>query len=197
MAGNVYAQVADTTAVSASSTFSTASTSSSASAASPPVPSAPAESEGLLARNWRTATDWQAWHNSGHWRWVVSPFSHHFRPSEEHRQVWAIGVERQRGDNWIAGASYFSNSFGQPSSYLYVGKRFPTLFDHPQWFGQASAGLMYGYRGKFQHKVPLNYRGFSPGALLSMGWQFTPRLATTAHMLGDAGLMFQVSYDLN
>ena len=164
-------------------------------AGNPGIP--PAEGAGLVARNWRSATDWQAWQNSGHWRWVLSPVSHHLRYSDEHRYVWAIGFERQRGDDWIAGASYFSNSFGQPSSYWYVGKRFPALFDQPQWFGQVSAGLLYGYRGKYQHKVPLNYGGLSPGALLSMGWQFTPRLAATAHMLGDAGVMFQFSYELN
>ena len=159
--------------------------------------STPAEGPGLVVRNWRSATDWQAWQNTGHWRFVLAPFAHHFRYSEEHRYVWGMGMERQRGDDWIAGASFFKNSFGQPSSYLYVGKRFPALFDQPQLFGQVSGGLLYGYRGKFQHKVPLNSNGFSPGALVSLGWQFTPRVAATAHMLGDAGVMFQLSYELN
>ncbi len=152
---------------------------------------------GLIVRSWRSATDWQAWQDSRQWRFVVSPFSHHFRRSDEHRYVWAIGMEKQRADDWIAGASFFSNSFGQPSSYTYVGKRFPQLWGQPQLFGQVSAGLMYGYRGKFQNKVPLNYKGFSPGALVSMGWQFTPRTGITAHLLGDAGMMLQLSYELN
>lgn len=160
------------------------------------APAAP-EGPGLIVRNWRSATDWQAWQDTGHWRFVISPFSHHFRYSAEHRYVWAIGMERQRGDNWIAGASFFRNSFGQPSSYLYVGKRFPSLFDQPQLFGQFSAGMMYGYRGAYQSKVPANYKGFSPGALVSMGWQFTPRVAATVHMLGDAGMMMQLSYELH
>ena len=30
-----------------------------------------------------------------------------------------------------SGASFFSNSFGQPSTYLYVGKRFPAMFGVP------------------------------------------------------------------
>jgi len=126
----------------------------------------------------------------------VSPFSYHFRYSDEHRYVYALGVERQRSDNWLAGASYFRNSFGQPSAYLYAGKRFTQLADVPQLFAQASAGLLYGYRGKYQNKVPLNHNGFSPGALVGLGWQFDKDSSATVHLLGDAGLMMQLSLDL-
>ena len=132
----------------------------------------------------------------GQWRLVVSPYSHHFRYSAEHRYVWALGVERQRDDDWLAGASYFRNSFGQPSAYAYVGKRFPALWGEPRLFAQASAGMLYGYRGKYKDKVPLNYNGFSPGALVGMGWQFNKQMAVTAHLLGDAALMIQLSFDL-
>lgn len=132
----------------------------------------------------------------GHWRVAASPFSHHFRKSAEHRDVWAVGGEWQRSDDWLAGASYFSNSFGQPSAYLYVGKRWPKLFGQEQLFAQASAGLLYGYRGPYEDKVPLNNNGFSPGALVGLGWQFNKNFSVTAHMLGDAGVMFQLAYDL-
>jgi len=133
----------------------------------------------------------------GYWRLVGSPYSHHWRYSDEHRRVWAIGAERQRSDNWLAGASYFRNSFGQPSAYLYAGKRYPGVWErHPQLFLQWSAGMLYGYRGKFEDKVPLNNNGFSPGALASAGWAFGNGAAVTAHFLGDAGVMFQLSFDL-
>ncbi len=189
------AQESSTLTLASAHTGNSSSTSNTVS--SPGSASARAEGPGLIVRNWRSATDWQAWEDSDRWRFVVSPFSLHFRRSDEHRYVWAIGMEKQRSDDWIAGFSFFSNSFGQPSSYAYMGKRFPSLFDQPQLFGQLSAGLMYGYRGKFQHKVPANYKGFSPGALLSMGWQFTPSVAVTGHLLGDAGMMLQLSYELN
>lgn len=132
----------------------------------------------------------------GYWRVAVSPFSQHFRYSAEHRYVWAAGGEWQRSDDWLAGGSYFRNSFGQPSAYLYVGKRWPGLLGEPRLFAQASAGMLYGYRGKYESKVPLNYKGFSPGALIGLGWQFNPHFSVTGHMLGDAGLMIQLSYDL-
>lgn len=132
----------------------------------------------------------------GHWRVAVSPYSHHFRYNPEHRSVWAAGLERQRADDWLAGASFFSNSFGQPSSYVYVGKRFPELWGQPRLFGQVSGGLLYGYRGKYEDKVPLNHKGFAPGALVSLGWQFNKEYAVAAHLLGDAGVMLQLSLDL-
>ncbi len=133
---------------------------------------------------------------AGFWRLAVSPYAFHFRYSAEHRAVYAIGLERQRDDQWLAGASYFRNSFGQPSAYAYVGKRFPALWGQPQLFGQASIGLLYGYKGQFQRKVPLNYNGFAPGALLSLGWTIDRHSSVQAHLLGDAGMMFQLSYDL-
>lgn len=132
----------------------------------------------------------------GHWRVTMAPLVWHFDPDPEHGDSWAIGVERQRSDNWLAGFSYFRNSFSQPSAYAYVGKRFPALWGQPRLFGQISAGLMYGYVEPYEDKVPLNHNGYSPGALFTLGWQFTPEVAAAVHLLGSAGLMLQLSYDL-
>jgi hypothetical protein len=154
-------------------------------------------------RDWRawgaglraTLSDSGAWSERAHWRLAGSPYTYHFRWSEEHRRVWAVALERQRDDGWLAGFSRFSNSFGQPSAYLYLGHRFDQLWGVEQLFGQVSGGLLYGYRGRFEDKVPLNNNGFSPGALVSLGWQFNPQVGATAHLLGDAGVMLQLSWD--
>ena len=127
---------------------------------------------------------------------VVSPYSTHFRPSEEHQPVWAVGAERQSPDGSMFGGSFFSNSFGQPSVYVYMGQRYTGLWRQSKLFWQWSAGLMYGYKGQYEDKVPLNTNGFSPGALLSLGWQFNRDMSAQINTLGDAGLMFQLSYDL-
>lgn len=137
------------------------------------------------------STGWQ----QGHWRSAFSPYAPHLRYSPEHADVWAVALERQRPDNWMAGGSFFSNSFGQPSGYLYLGRRFPALLGHPQLFGQLSGGLLYGYRGQYQNKVPFNHNGFSPGALASVGWQFNQQASLTVHALGDAAVMFQFAWD--
>jgi hypothetical protein len=144
------------------------------------------------------AYDWNfnIFDDPGSYRLMVSPITGHFRPSPEHKHVYALGLERQRDDGRIVGAAYFRNSFGQPSAYVYVGHHFEGVFGVPQWNAQWSAGLLYGYVGKYKNKVPLNVNGFSPGALISTGWQFTKSTSVELHMLGDAAVMLQLSYRL-
>ena len=132
---------------------------------------------------------------AGHWRLVVSPYTHHFRYSPEHRPVWALGVERQLDQKWLLGATYFSNSFGQPSGYLYTGHRYENLLGVQALFAQWSVGVLYGYKGKYQTKVPLNINGYSPGVLLTAGWRFNEQSSIALHLLGDAAVMLQLSWD--
>ena len=130
-----------------------------------------------------------------YWRLVGSPYTYHFSPDPDHEPVYAIGLERQRSDKWFWGGTYFSNSFGQPSAYLYVGQRYANLFAVDPLFVQWSAGLLYGYKEPFEDKVPFNYNGFSPGAVFSVGWQFTREFSMQANLLGFSALMIQLSID--
>lgn len=130
------------------------------------------------------------------WRLMVSPYSFHYSRDPAHRPVRMIGLERQRADGYVWGGTYFSNSFGQPSAYLYGGERLNNWSAYPQLFAQWTVGVLYGYKGEFKDKVPLNHGGFSPGAVLSLGWQFTPAYSAQFNVLGNSALMFQVSIDL-
>lgn len=129
------------------------------------------------------------------WRLVFSPYTIHFSRDPDHEAVYAIGLERQYTNRWFWGATYFSNSFGQPSGYLYAGQRYGNLFSVEKLFAQWSAGVLYGYKEPYEDKVPYNYNGFSPGAVLSLGWQFTRQYSMQANLLGTAGLMLQMSID--
>jgi hypothetical protein len=130
----------------------------------------------------------------GYWRLVVGPYTQHLNPKPEHQYVWALAIERQRVDQWLYGASYFSNSYGQLSGYLYLGKQYPDLFDVQKLYFQWTAGLLYGYKSPYEDKVPFNYNGFSPGVVLSLGWQFDPTYAVQINRVGTAGFMLQLSY---
>jgi len=107
-----------------------------------------------------------------------------------------IGVEHQRADMLVWGGTYFSNSFGQPSAYVYGGQRLENFSDYRQFFAQWTAGVIYGYKGEFKDKVPFNHGGFSPGVVLSLGWQFTPTYSAQVNLLGNSALMLQFSADL-
>jgi hypothetical protein len=132
----------------------------------------------------------------GTWRLMASPYTIHYSHDPNHRKVWMVGFERERRDGLLWGACYFSNSFGQPSGMVYGGQRLYDFSPYPQLFAQWTAGVMYGYKGEYQDKVPFNHRGFSPGVVLAMGWQFTPRYSVQANILGNSAMMFQFSVDL-
>jgi hypothetical protein len=132
------------------------------------------------------------------WRLQGSPYTVHYHKDneDEHQPVYMIGIERQRRDGWLWGGVYFSNSFGQPSGYVYVGEKVINFSRWDKLFFQWTAGIMYGYKEPYEDKVPFNYKGFSPGATLGLGWQFTREFSVQAITLGAAGMMFQAAIDL-
>jgi hypothetical protein len=131
-----------------------------------------------------------------YWRLMGSPYTIHYSSDPEHEPVYMIGLERQRNDGWVWGGTYFSNSFGQPSGYVYVGEKVIGFSPIDKLFFQWTAGVMYGYKYPYEDKVPFNYKGFSPGVTASLGWQFTREFSVQAIALGTAGLMFQLAIDL-
>jgi hypothetical protein len=127
---------------------------------------------------------------------MASPYTYHYSRDPEHRPVRMIGLERQRADGIVFGGTYFSNSFGQPSAFVYGGQRLENWSDYPKLYAQWTAGVLYGYKGEFKDKVPFNHGGYSPGVVLSVGWQFTPAYSAQVNVLGNSALMFQVAVDL-
>ncbi len=131
-----------------------------------------------------------------YWRLMGSPYTIHYGSDPEHEPVYMIGLERQRSNGWVWGGTYFSNSFGQPSGYVYVGEKVIGFSRWDKLFFQWTAGVMYGYKDPYEDKVPFNVNGFSPGVTASLGWQFTREFSVQAIALGTAGLMFQFAFDL-
>ena len=136
--------------------------------------------------------------SADYWRLMGSPYTIHWGSDPEglHEPVYMIGLERQRSDGWVWGGTYFSNSFGQPSGYVYLGEKIINFTRLDKLFFQWTAGVLYGYKEPYEDKVPFNYKGFSPGATVSLGWQFTREFSVQAIALGTAGMMFQLAFDL-
>ena len=138
--------------------------------------------------------DWSSgWSTGSTWRLTGSPYTYHYSRDPDHTHVYMLGLERQRADGFIVGGSAFQNSFGQPSGYAYIGQRFDRLGGVEPLYAEVTGGLLYGYKPPYDHKVPLNYHGFSPGFVPSLGWKLTPAVSAQLNFLGNSALMFQFS----
>lgn len=121
---------------------------------------------------------------------VFSPYTLHWSKSDEHKPVVLVALDEQLPGNRFCGVALFSNSFGQPSTYVYAGQQFNNLMGNPNLFVKVTAGILYGYVGKYENKVPLNHNGFSPAIIPSMGYRLTEHDSVQVKVLGTAGLMF-------
>ena len=120
---------------------------------------------------------------------TFSPYTHHWTHSAEHKPVVLIAVDEHLPGNRFCGVSLFSNSFGQPSLYMYAGRRFNRVLGVPQLFVKLTAGILYGYVEPYNNKVPLNSNGFSPAIIPSLGYQISQKNSFQVKVLGSAGLM--------
>jgi hypothetical protein len=124
-----------------------------------------------------------------------SPYTHHWTFSEEHRQVVNLSLSQRLPNDRFRGLSLFTNSFGQPSAYAFVGKSWPGLVPGlPNVYASVSAGIIYGYVDEYKDKVPLNLGGFSPVVIPAVGVRLSPRAAVEVQILGTAALMFGTTW---
>jgi hypothetical protein len=130
------------------------------------------------------------------WEWQISPYTYHFTHDPAHTYVYLVGLSKIREDGWLAGGAFFRNSFGQPSAYGFVGRKYVEPWGYKDVYWSWTAGILYGYKPPYEDKVPLNVNGFSPGFIPTVGYQVTPRTAVAVSLLGDSGLMFSVVFDL-
>ena len=121
---------------------------------------------------------------------TFSPYTLHWSNSSEHKDVVMFALDEQLPGGRLCGISLFTNSFGQPSTIVYAGQRFDNLLGQPNVFLKLTAGVMYGYVGKYKDKVPLNRGGFSPIVIPSFGYQLNPNDSVQLKLLGTAGVMF-------
>ncbi|MEJ8851111.1 ABC transporter ATP-binding protein [Variovorax rhizosphaerae] len=124
------------------------------------------------------------------WEIAISPYTLHWSNDPEHKNVWLVGLSRLQADGTIWGLVAFSNSFGQPSAYGYYGHIWEGVLGQPRLYAKLSVGILYGYKGKYEDKVPFNHNGWSPAIIPAVGWRLTPHDGLELAALGTAGLSF-------
>jgi len=125
------------------------------------------------------------------------PGVYHWSSSPEHNnRTWLVGAAWEYPSGWNVGGAAFRNSFGQPSQYLYVGKRwFPAALPDPLYLN-VTGGLLFGYKEPYRNKIPLNHSsGIAPAVLPALGYQHK-RSNVQLIPLGTAGVIMTFGLDI-
>jgi len=140
------------------------------------------------------ATGTSAWDAPEPWRTdrfflETSVYTRHFNydPAHENDQKLILG-EWNVTERWLVGAAVFDNSFGQASQYVYGGFRFRPFESVQPLYLKLSAGLVHGYRGEYQDKIPFNDSGIAPAIIPSIGYCWN-RFCSEVVIFGTAGLL--------
>lgn len=129
------------------------------------------------------------------WTLTLAPIVYHWKYDPDHKPAFIVTLERRGAGNRFYGLALFRNSFAQPSTFAYAGLRWDHLWGQPQLSAKLAAGVIYGYVGQYEDKVPFHWNGFFPAAVPSLGYRFGPRDSLDLMMLGTAALAFGYSHD--
>ena len=144
---------------------------------SPPVP--PASQAESVSEPWRTDRFYLE----------TSLYTRHFSndPAHVDKQKLVLG-EWNITEQWLVGASFFDNSFGQPTQYVYGGWRYRPFEQLQPFYVKVSAGLTHGYKDQYRDKIPFNHSGIAPIVIPSIGYCFS-RVCSELVLFGGAGML--------
>ena len=126
--------------------------------------------------------------DQGFWYLQTSVFTKHYSPDPDHNNNQdLLGLERNEASGWVYGAATFRNSFSQRSYYAYAGKRYESA-NYPLYL-KLTGGLLEGYRGKYQDKIPLNRFGVAPVIIPSLGTYYGPVAAELVLLGANAAMI--------
>lgn len=126
----------------------------------------------------------------------LAPYVLHYNSDPDHNHYpWLVGLEYESRAHWSAGAASFRNSFDQPSSYWYAGKRWFLGPGAENLYLKVTGGLLLGYDAPYEDKIPLNRDGVALAVIPAIGYQFQG-FNMQFIMLGSAGFMFSLGIDL-
>lgn len=153
----------------------------SAQPSTPPEPAKPASA----ASAWDAPEPWR----TDRFYLETSVYTLHFNSDPDHvnQQNLVLG-EWNVTEEWLVGASFFDNSFGQSSQYVYGGYRFRPFKELQPLYFKLTAGVVHGYKGEYQDKIPYNSSGVAPVIIPSIGYCFN-RYCSELVIFGTAGML--------
>ena len=130
------------------------------------------------------------------WEVHLSPYTYHFQDDPTHTNVYLAGLAKVNERGWLGGAAAFQNSFGQPCAYVFGGRKYLQPWGWERVYWSWTAGIIYGYKPPHEDKIWLNKHGFAPGFIPTVGYQVARGVSAELALLGSAGLMFNVAFEL-
>ena len=119
----------------------------------------------------------------------TSLYTRHFHENPAHvDKQKLILAEWNITEQWLVGASFFDNSFGQPTEYVYGGWRYRPFEKLQPFYVKVSAGLTHGYTGQYRDKIPFNHSGIAPIVIPSIGYCIS-RFCSELVLFGGAGML--------
>ncbi len=160
------------------------------------APATPAVPESLSAE-FRSAWDAPEPWRTDRFYFQTSVATVHFSsdPKHDNHQKLIYGEWRLPsywlGGQWLVGASFFDNSFGQPSQFVFGGLLWRPVEKAPEFYVKLAAGVIHGYSGEFQNKIPFNSSGYAPGIVPGVGYCYR-RFCGEMILFGTAGALWTV-----
>jgi hypothetical protein len=131
----------------------------------------------------------------------TSVYTVHFSSDPDHDNTQElIYGEYRYPTRWLegqplVGAAFFDNSFGQSSQFVFGGLLWRPSEKVPEFYIKVAAGVLHGYRGEFQDKIPMNSSGFAPAIVPAVGYCYK-RFCGEMILFGTAGLLWTVGMTL-
>ncbi|HCZ15533.1 MAG TPA: hypothetical protein DHV85_13265 [Candidatus Accumulibacter sp.] len=130
----------------------------------------------------------------------TSVASAHFDQDEQNNALELINAEWRLDKRWLAGqvlvgAATFQNSFDQATWYAYGGLLWRPVDAVQPFYLKLTAGVLHGYRGKYQDKIPFNDSGYAPVILPGMGYCYK-RFCSELVVYGAAGMFLSIGMTL-
>ncbi len=169
-------------------------------AAQSPAP-APTEASPSTADSWLKKFDAPEPWRTDRFYFQTSVATVHFSSDPNHDNTQNLIYGEYRFPNrWLAGqplvgASFFDNSFGQSSQFVFGGLLWRPSETVPEFYIKVAAGVIHGYSGEFQNKIPFNGSGYAPGIVPGVGYCYK-RLCGEMIMFGTAGMLWTVGVTL-
>src|SRR6185436_4346346 len=127
---------------------------------------------------------------------TYGPYTHHTGKGPYNSHPAYRGLEWESPERWTVGGADFKNSFSQPCWYAFAGKRFILKHHSGRFFAKVTGGVIYGYKPPHADAVPINWRGYTPAIIPSLGYQYK-NVSVQLVVFGRAyGAMPMISCDL-